>query len=292
MDYMIAKRKRHNHYGWQFAMIALIMWAVFMVYPVAYSLVLSTKSCKGIVCEFSGLGNFNRVLQDKVFWIAFKNTLIIFVFQVPIMLSLALMLAAMLNDKTLKGRAFFRLALFLPCVTSLVAYAVVFKMLFANSGVVNNILLWAGLAPIPWLTDPFWSKALLIIAVTWRWTGYNMMFYLAALQNIPSEVYEASNIDGATKSQQFFSITVPLLKPIIIFTAIMSTIGTLQLFDEPMNLTDGLNNSATLTLSLYIYKQSFVFVPNFGYAAAMSYVIVAVVALLSFLQFQAAGKDT
>lgn len=290
---MIAKHKCHNHYGWHFVIIALIIWAIFMVYPVAYSLVLSTKSCKGVVCEFSGLGNIKRVVQDKVFWLAFKNTLIIFVFQVPIMLSLALMLAAMLNDKTLKGRAFFRLALFLPCVTSLVAYAVIFKMLFANSGLVNNVLLRTGLArePIPWLTDPFWSKALLIIAVTWRWTGYNMMFYLAALQNIPREVYEASNIDGATKSQQFFAITIPLLKPIILFTAIMSTIGTLQLFDEPMNLTDGLNNSATLTLSVYIYKQSFVFVPNFGYAAAMSYVVVAVVALLSFLQFQAAGKD-
>ena len=286
---MIAKRS----YGWQFVMVALVIWAVFMLYPVVYSLVLSTKSCKGIVCEFSGLGNIKRVLQDKVFWIAFKNTLIIFAFQVPIMLTLALVLAAMLNDNKLKGRAFFRLALFLPCVTSLVAYAVIFKMLFANSGVVNNVLLWAGFAkePIPWLTDPFWSKALLIIAVTWRWTGYNMIFYLAALQNIPSEVYEASNIDGATRIQQFFSITIPLLKPIIVFTAIMSTIGTLQLFDEPMNLTDGLNNTATLTLSLYIYKQSFVFVPNFGYAATMSYVIVGVVALLSIIQFKAAGKD-
>ncbi|ERJ13104.1 carbohydrate ABC transporter permease [Haloplasma contractile] len=288
-----AKYNKKNYYGWIFVFTSLVLMATFLIYPIIDSLILSTKSCKGIVCEPNGLGNIKRMLNDEVFHKAFKNTFIFFIVQVPIMLTMALMLASMLNNKKLKYRGFFRTAIFLPTVTSLVAYSVLFKMMFGYEGLINQFLMFIQLVnePIPWLTNAFWAKVTIIIALLWRWTGYNMVFYLAALQNVSSEVYEAAEVDGASKIQQFFKITVPLLKPIILFTAIMSTIGTLQLFDEPMNLTGGGPSNATLTISQYIYNQSFVYVPNFGYAATLSYVIVFIVAILTIIQFKVAGDE-
>lgn len=164
---------------------------------------------------------------------------------------------------------------------------------------VNNVLLVLGIIkqPIGWLLDPFWAKITLIIAMTWRRTGYNMMFYLAGLQNIPTEIYKADEIDGANKRVQFFRITIPLLKPIILFTTIMSTIGTLQLFDEPMNLAAGVVTGSSvgpgnslLTPSVYIYNVCFKYVPNFGYASAISYTIVLIAAILSLIQFKVVGE--
>jgi lactose/L-arabinose transport system permease protein len=164
---------------------------------------------------------------------------------------------------------------------------------------VNKFLLNIKLisTPIPWLVDPFWAKITVMIAMTWRWTGYNMIFYLSGLQNIPDELYEAAKIDGANAYQQFARITVPLLKPIILFTAITSTIGTLQLFDEPTNFASGGVTAATigpgnslLTIAVYIYNLCFKYMPNFGYAATIAYVIVIIVAILSFVQFKLAGE--
>lgn len=283
--------------GWKFAMFALVLSALFMIYPIVSSLLLSTQSGKGIVYEFVGFGNIIRLASDNNFWTALKNTSIYFVFQVPIMLTLALVLANMLNSKTLKGKAFFRTAIFLPCVTSLVAYSILFKSMFGADGIVNTTLLAINIInePIAWLRDPFWAKVTVILAITWRWTGYNMIFYLAGLQNIDPYLYEAAEIDGASKTRQFFHITVPLLKPIIVYTAIMSTIGTLQLFDEVVNLTSGGASTpslnATMTLSQYIYDLSFKYVPNFGYAATVSLVVVVLIAVLSIIQFKLAGDN-
>ena len=144
--------------------------------------------------------------------------------------------------------------------------------------------------PIQWLTNPIAAKVLIIIAITWRWTGYNMVFYLSGLQNIEYSVYEAAKIDGASPVQTFFKITAPLLKPTILLTAIMSTNGTLQLFDESVNLTDGGPANASITMSHYIYNMSFKYVPNFGYAAAMSFFILILVAILAFIQMKVGDK--
>lgn len=287
-----------NRYGWIFISVAVALIIIFMFYPIVYSLYLSTMSSKGIVQNFVGLNNYIRLLDDPLFLLALKNTFTIFLIQVPIMLFLALIIATILNDRTIKGRGIFRTAIFLPAVTSLVAYTILFKMMFALDGFINNILLSLHIIkdPIPWLLDPFWAKVTIIIALTWRWTGYNMVFYLSALQNIPNDIYEAAEIDGANKIKQFMHITVPMLKPLIVFTTIMSTIGTLQLFDEPMNLaqagvtaaTTGPGNSL-LTLSVYIYNLCFKYMPNFGYAATVSYVIVFIVAVLTVIQFKVAG---
>lgn len=278
--------------GWFFVMTSLGLIALFMLYPIINSLWLSLHSGKGLIVKFVGLGNIQRLLQDPVFQTALGNTLLFLIIQVPLMILLALITASCLNSPELKWKGFFRTAIFLPCVTSLVAYSILFKSMFAYDGVINSFLHFIGVIehPIAWLSDPFWSRVTIIAAITWRWTGYNMIFYLAAMQNIDKSIYEAAKLEGVTPRQCFFYITVPLLKPVILFTSVVSTIGTLQLFDEPMNITSGGPANATLTLSMYIYNLSFKFVPNFGYAATVSYVIVIFAAMLALLQFKFA-KD-
>lgn len=278
-------QKKSNKIGFYFILASLILWSAFMIYPILSSLWLSLHSYQGNVGVLDPMANIARLKTDTVFLKALTNTFI-FLIQVPIMLFLGLILATLLNDKSLKFRGLFRTMLFLPAVTSLVAYSTLFKMMLAPEGLVNQLLISIGLEAIPWLTDPFWAKVTVILAITWRWTGFNMVFYLSALQNVPDDVYEAASIDGATKTHQFFRITLPLLKPVILFTSIMSTIGTLQLFDEPMNITQGGPSNATLTMAQHIYNVSFKNLSNFGYAALLSYVIVFLVVILSIAQIR------
>ncbi|WP_397376040.1 carbohydrate ABC transporter permease [Paenibacillus terricola] len=277
--------------GWWFIAIAVIMIAAFYFYPMIQALLLSFKTGKGANLHFTGLDNYKRLFSDRTFLAAVKNTFIYLIIQVPVMIVLAMFISVLLNDSKLKFKGFFRTAIFLPCVTSLVAYSIVFKYLFGADGLVNMLLTKLHLisAPIQWITDPFWAKVTIIIAITWRWTGYNMIFYLSALQNIDNSIYEAARIDGASAVRQFFSITVPLLKPIILFTSITSTIGTLQLFDEIVNITKGGPGNATMSISQYIYNLSFKYSPDFGYAATVSYSIVIMIVILSIVQFKAAG---
>jgi len=287
-----ASRRFYDINGWSFVSAALALIAAFMVYPICQSLWMSLHSGQGTVTEFVGLGNIQRLASDPIFIKALTNTFVFLVVQVPIMIVLALVMASCLNMPNLKAKGIIRTIIFLPCVTSLVAYSVLFKSMFSYDGVINSTLHTLGLItdPIPWLSDPFWAKVVIIIAITWRWTGYNMIFYLAAMQNIDKSIYEAARIDGISAFRRFVSITIPMLKPVILFTTVTSTIGTLQLFDEAMNITSGGPSDSTLTLSLYIYNLSFKFVPNFGYAATVSYVIVILVAILAFIQFYAARE--
>lgn len=276
--------------GWVFVMPALVLIGLFMIYPIIWSLWMSLQVGRGMNLSFGGLANIMRLTQDPVLLRALVNTFIFLIVQVPIMLTLALLFASALNNQKLVGRTLFRTAIFLPCVTSLVAYSVLFKSMFATDGVINTFLLWSHIVaePIPWLLEPFWARIVIISAITWRWTGYNMIFYLAALQNIDRSIYEAAKIDGVPAWARFTHITVPLLKPVILFTSVISTIGTLQLFDESVNITNGGPADATLTLSLYIYNLTFRFMPSFGYAATVSWVIVILVGILSFVQFMVA----
>ena len=255
------------------------------------ALFLSFQSGMGNNLEYVGLDNYIRLFKDPTFKTALFNTVLYLIIQVPIMIVLALVFSVILNDATLKFRGVFRTAIFLPAVTSLVAYSVIFKYMFAGDGIINKTLMSLSIIsePINWLTDPFWAKVVIIIAITWRWTGYNMIFYLSSLQNVDNSIYEAAKIDGANAFQRFTKITIPMLKPIILFTSIMSTIGTLQLFDEVMNITGGGPGNATLSISQYIYNLSFEYTPDFGYAATVSYVIVVIVVILSIIQFRVAG---
>ena len=284
--------RKYKIAGWYFVMPASLLIFLFSFIPMVRAFILSLQSGVGNNLSFCGIKNYVRLFQDEKFIASLKNVIIYFAFQVPIMLFIAIILACILNDKKLKFKGLFRTIIFLPCATSLVATALIFKSLFALDGLVNVLLVNHHFIsqPINWLTHPVWAKVIVIFTITWRWTGYNTVFFLAGLQGIEYSIYEAARIDGASTVQTFFRITLPQLKPVVLLTAIMSTNGTLQLFDEVKNLTGGGPGNATITISQYIYDLSFKYNPQFGYAAAVSYAILIIVALLSFIQIILADR--
>ncbi len=284
--------RKYKIAGWYFVAPASLLIFLFSFIPMVRAFILSLQSGVGNNLSFCGIKNYVRLFQDEKFIASLKNVIIYFAFQVPIMLFIAIILACILNDKKLKFKGLFRTIVFLPCATSLVASALIFKSLFSLDGLVNVLLLNHHFIsqPINWLTHPVWAKVIVIFTITWRWTGYNTVFFLAGLQGIEYSIYEAARIDGASAVQTFFKITLPQLKPVVLLTAIMSTNGTLQLFDEVKNLTGGGPGNATITISQYIYDLSFKYNPQFGYAASVSYAILIIVALLSFIQIILADR--
>ena len=290
----LSMHQKQNIIGWFFLIPAtvLIFWLSF--YPMIRALMISFQGGRPTALTWSDplTRNYKFLLKDRVFIQSLKNTFTYLIIQVPIMLVLAMIFATLLNDHQLKFKGLFRTCIFLPCATALVAYSLIFRTMFSYDGMVNAVLVKIGILnePINWLNNPNTAKAVIIIALIWRWTGYNMIFYLSSMQSIDYSVYEAARIDGAGAATQLFKITIPLLKPIILVTAIMSTNGTLQLFDESVNLTKGGPANATITMSHYIYNTMFQNNPNFGYAAAMSFVILILVAVLSAIQMKVGDK--
>ena len=286
--------RKQSAAGWAFLTPATLMIFVFSFYPMVQAFLTSLK--RGLPTALTYCDplwrNYQRMLSDKVFVQSVTNTLTYLIIQVPIMLVLAVIFATLLNNKDLKFRGLFRTCIFLPCATGLVAYSMIFRTLFTYDGMVNALLTNIGILsePINWLNDPFYAKVVIIVGLVWRWTGYNMIFYLSSMQSIDYSIYEAARIDGANQFRQLINITIPLLKPIILVTAIMSTNGTLQLFDESVNLTRGGPANMTITMSHYIYNTMFTKNPNFGYAAAMSFVILIMVAVLSAIQTKVGDK--
>ena len=276
--------------GWIFLAPATIMIAVMSFYPMIRAFIISLQTDAGANMRFADpiFSNYKRIMMDKVFQQSIVNTFLYLIIQVPIMLILAILLAQLLNNKDLKFKGFFRTCVFLPCATSLVSYSLIFRSMFATDGLINSILIKLGILTTGYnfLGNSTSAKIVIIIALIWRWTGYNMVFYLAGLQNIEYSVYEAAKIDGANGWKTFWKITVPLLKPTIIMTFIMSINGTLQLFDESVNLTKGGPANTTITMSHYVYNTCFINVPNFGYAAAMSFIIFIMVAILAFINLK------
>ena len=288
---LIAKQRAA---GWIFLLPATLMIAIMSFYPMIRAFIISLQTGAGANMRFAEpiFSNYKRIMADKVFQQSIANTFLYLIIQVPIMLILAILLAQLLNNKDLKLRGFFRTCVFLPCATSLVSYSLIFRSMFATDGLINSILIKLGILSTGYnfLGNSASAKIVIILALIWRWTGYNMVFFLSGLQNIEYSVYEAAKIDGASAIQTFFKITVPLLKPTILLTAIMSTNGTLQLFDESINLTDGGPANASISMSHYIYNLCFKYVPNFGYAAAMSFFILLLVAVLAFIQMRVGDK--
>lgn len=282
--------QKRNLTGWAFLLPAALLIFVFCFYPMVQALILSFQKGTGSAVQPAGFANYARILKDATFQQCLFNTIFYFVIQVPIMLILALILAQLLNSPDIKGKGIYRTMIFLPCATSLVSYSMIFKSLFANDGLVNRMLSTVGIPTVDWFQNAWAARWVIVIALIWRWTGYNMVFYLAGLQNIDYSIYEAARIDGASPLQQFVHLTIPLLKPTILLTAIMSTSGTLQLFDESVNLTAGGPGKATMTLTHYIYNISFVETPKFNYAAALSVFILVVVAVLSAIQMKVGDK--
>ena len=286
--------QKQSRAGWMFLAPASLMIAVMSFWPMISAFITSLKTGSSANMKWSEpiFYNYTRMFSDQLFLRSVGNTFLYLAIQVPIMLVLAILLAQLLNNKDLKFKGFFRTCVFLPCATALVSYSLIFKSLFATEGLINSIRVNLHILSenYNFLGNPVSAKAVIIIALIWRWTGYNMVFYLAGLQNIDESLYEAAQIDGASPFAIFRKITIPLLRPTILLTTIMSINGTLQLFDESVNLTGGGPANSTLTMSHYIYKASFEYNPQFGYAAAMSYVIFIMVAILSFVQMKVGDK--
>ena len=281
--------------GWIYLAPATILIFIMSFWPIIQAVITSFKTGSSANMQWANpfAYNYTRMFQDAVFKRSIGNTFLYLIIEVPIMLVLAILLAQLLNNKHLKFKGLFRTCVFLPCATSLVSYALIFKSLFATQGLINTILVKLGIleSNFNFLGTGWSAKIIIIVALIWRWTGYNMVFFLAGLQNIEYSVYEAAKIDGASGWRTFWSITVPLLRPTIVMTTIMSINGTLQLFDESVNLTKGGPANATITMSHYIYNGSFgEGVANFGYASAMSVIVFIMVAVLAFINPKVGDK--
>lgn len=282
--------ERYNRIGWYFLMPAALMICVMNFYPMAEALILSLKSGRGTRLDWADpwWRNYGRLFEDEIFRKTLTNTLLYLVVQVPVMLVLALILANLLNNPNLRWKGLWRTAIFLPCAVSLVSYSLIFRTMFASDGLVNDALMGLHLvtSPVNWLGTESTARIVIILGLLWRWTGYNMIFFLAGLQTVDRSTLEAARVDGANSLRTFWHVTVPQLKPMILLCAIMSTNGTIQLFDESWNLTGGGPAYGSMSMSHYLYEVSFQNNPNFGYASALSYVILLLVALFAAVQMK------
>lgn len=262
----------------------LVIFALFWMWPIAESFRMSMLNTRGADWTWAPQMTWGRLLVDPAFRNALGNTLLFMAVQVPVMLMLATGLAVLLNSPLLKARGLMRFAFFAPVVVSEVAYSMVFRMIFnPDFGAVNKAFATLGLPEIEWFSNPTAAMIVIMVAVTWRWAGYNAIIILAGLQSIPNDLYEAAALDRVSKWQQFLYITVPLLKPVLIFALVLSIIGSLQLFVEPFLITNrGGPGGATETLGLFIYRQGFA-VFNFGYASAVAYTLAGMAVVLSVI---------
>jgi len=269
-----------------------ILFLIFGVYPVLFSLYLSFTEWKGLgPIKFVGLKNFEVLLKDKVFWQSMTNGIILFFLYVPLMTFMALLLAVILNSKRLRGFRFFRTLIFIPYIMNIVAAGFTFRlMLNQKYGLVNAMLGIFNIAPVPWLESVWGGRVSLCLLVIWAWLGYNMVIMLAGLQTIPSDLTEAALIDGANPTQAFLYVTIPLMRPVILFSVVLSTMGSFNLFSEIYNLTNGGPVNATITPVIVIFNQAF---GNFrlGYASAMAYVYFIILFVLTILQFRYFGQQ-
>ena len=262
-----------------------ILFLLFGMFPFCYSFSLSFfKWNASRPWDFVALKNYVTLFQDAIFWESLWNVVFIFLTNVPLMTLLALILAVMLNSEAVRVKDLFRVTYLLPYVTSVLAVSIVFYVLFDDSlGLINLGLRGLGLKGVPWLTSAAFSKLSIVVMATWKWVGYNMIIALAGLQSIDTEIYDAARIDGAGWWRTLFRITVPLLRPVLFFLLIMSTIGTFNMFTEPYILTKGGPGYSSLTLVLYLYRVSFKFF-ELGYGASIAMVTFILILVPSMVQ--------
>lgn len=272
-----------------------LVFVGFNLIPVIFTLYLAFQRWDGLGdMQFVGLDQFRYLWQDPVFWHALRNTVVIWVLSTFPMLFVSLVIAAMLNAGV-RFTSFYRVAYFVPNVTSLVAITLFFFAVFSSSnGIVNATLHWLHLPEVPWLANSWAIKVVIALLMSWQWTGYNAIIYLAGLQAIPTQLYEAARIDGAGPVQIFFRITIPLLRPIILFTLIVSTVTGLQSFTEPqvlfgstasVNPNSGGPGQAGLTLMLYFYHQAFDN-NDYGYGAAIVWALFLLILLFVVINWR------
>jgi lactose/L-arabinose transport system permease protein len=283
-----------NRWAYVFISPFYVLFLIFGVFPILYSFFLSFHEWNLIrPMEFVGLKNYQFLLGPggRVFWQSIQNGIILFVMYVPIMTFMAIVLAVLLNSARVRGFQLFRTLFFAPYVTSMIAAGFTFRILLENNGGLFNVLLESvGLPTVPWLESVWGMRVSLCLLVIWGWLGYNMVLMLTGLQTIPKELNEAARIDGANATQVLFYITIPLLRPIILFSVILSTIGSFGLFNEIMALGGTGPQRAILTPLVQIYGVAFGDY-RMGRASAMAYVYFALIAVLTFIQFRYFGRE-
>jgi multiple sugar transport system permease protein len=236
--------------------------------------------------RFIGFANYLRLFEDPLFWTALKNTFYFVLVAGPLSISVSLIAALLLNSKLVLFKGLFRLTYFMPVVTTLVAVAIVWRFIYhPKFGILNYLLSFLGLNPIDWLGDPNWAMPAIILMSIWKSFGYNMIIFIAGLQNVPEYLYEAAVIEGANQWQQFKSITLPMLAPTTLFVSIITMIGFFQLFAEPYIMTQGGPLNKTLSIVLYMYQEGFRWW-NIGYSAAIAFVLFFIILLGTLLQFK------
>lgn len=289
------QRWRRALTGWTFSAPFTVLFVVFMALPVIASLVMSVTDLRStdlrnpLAVNFVGIDNYSRLFSDDLFLRAAVNTLIFVLIGVPLTLVIALAAASGLNSGLIRFKALFRVGFYLPVVTSIVAIAVIWRFLLdPDVGLVDNLLRLVGIEGPHWLGSTKTALPSIIVMAAWRNFGFSMVIFLAGLQGIPADLYEAATLDGASRWQQFRHVTLPLLRPTLLFGAVVTGIGYLQLFEEPLVMTQGGPLNSTLSVSYHIYNQ-FGF-GNYGYAAAASYVLFVAIVALSFLQFRILGE--
>lgn len=268
-----------------------ILFSVFYLYPVAFSAWLSLHDWRGLgPLRWVGLDNYTTLFKDALFWNSMLNSALLFFMYVPVMTFAALVLAAVLNAGFLKLEGMWRLLVFMPHITSMVAVGYTFQLMLSdNNGLFNLILGWFGLH-VSWLGSTWWARISLSLLMIWAWLGYNMVIMLAGLQTIPRDLVEAARVDGATAVQAFFRITVPLMRPVVIFCVTLSIIGTFAMFTEPYILTGGGPARATETPMMQIFATAFSYL-KLGYASAMAYVYLAIIAAAAIIQVRLFSRD-
>ena len=283
--------RRQNLAAYMFLAPFLSVFIVFWAWPIVQSVNYSFLNTRVNPWVYQPSANWGRLFADAAFYNALWNSLFFLVVQVPVMLGLATILALGLNSTVLKARGIFRFAFFAPVVVGEVAYSAIFKLMFNGQfGAVNGIINAFGFTGPDWLNSPGTAWFVIIIAVTWRWTGYNAIIILAGLQSIPQDLYESAEVDGVSKFNQFLYITLPLLVPVLTFAFVLSIIGSLQLFAEPYLITNGGPGSATETLGYFLYQVGFRTV-NFGYASAIAYTVALLAATFSIIQISFFGRS-
>ncbi len=301
--------KRQRHWTSRFDMKAspylyiapfFVLFGVFGAFPLVYTAWVSLHDWDLISDEhpFVGLDNYTRLLGDPDFWNSVVNTMGIFVLATIPQLLLALWLANMLN-RSMRNRTFFRMSVLVPNITSTAAVAIIFGQIFSTDfGLLNWVLNTFGMENIDWHSNRYLSWIAVSTMVNWRWAGYNALIFLAAMQAIPRDLYESASIDGANRARQFWSITIPMLKPTLIFAVIISTIGNLQLFTEPLlfqNSIRGGPGRESQTITMYMFENAFQPYYNFGYGSAvawMLFLLIVVIAIANVLIMRRISGDT
>ena len=283
---------RFDRAAWWFVAPAMLVIAIFFFVPLVAAFVISLTDFDIYALadianlRFVGLGNYWKLLETPLFWQALGNTLYFVVAGVPLSIAASLGAALLLHSRLARFQAFFRTALFAPVVTTLVAVAVIWRYLFnTHYGLLNYALGGIGIGPIDWLGDPRWAMPAIILFAVWKNFGYNMIIFLAGLQSIPEELYEAARIDGASAWRQFRSVTLPILSPVVLLVSILTVAGYFQLFAEPYVMTQGGPLQSTVSVLYLMYEEGFKWW-NLGSASAVAFLLFLLIFAVTALQLR------